>query len=312
MTITLRWTADATEMQTLFDTCARPNLLQSPAWGRCKQAVEGWTPHWAVAEENGQAVAIVQILARRFGPFTLARLNRGPLWLVASPDHQQMADVMSAIRRKWGWRRLGVVLAAPELTEDPEHRAILSRCGFHRRSVAAWSTAWLDLACGAVTLRKRLNAKWRTALTNAERHGLATDVLVGAEGMEWLLPHYLEMQKSKGFSGIPAELLRHLAANQPDDVVTIRVRSGDTPVSAVLMTCHGRSATYAIGWSNQEGRRLKGNFLALWVAAEYLRGRDCHWMDLGGIDAVNTPGIAEFKSKMNGEAYGLIGEYWAL
>ncbi|OJX68161.1 GNAT family N-acetyltransferase [Magnetospirillum sp. 64-120] len=312
MTITLRWTVDATEMQALFDNCPRPNLLQSPAWGRVKQSGEGWAPHWAVVEDDGRAVATVQVLARRFGPFSLARLNRGPLWQDANPDPRQVAEVLSAIRRKWGWRRLGVVLAAPELTESPEHRAIMAQCGFHRRSVAAWSTGWLDLACGAAMLRKRLNAKWRTALTNAERNGLATDVLIGAEGMEWLLPQYLEMQKTRGFSGIPAELLQHLAANEPDDIVTIRVRSGETPVSAVLMTRHGRSATYAIGWSNPEGRRLKGNFLALWVAAEYLRGRDCHWMDLGGIDAVNTPGIAEFKTKMNSEAYTLVGEYWAV
>lgn len=42
----------------------------------------------------------------------------------------------------------------------------------------------------------------------------------------------------------------------------------------------------------------------------YFEKNGFRWFDLGGIDEINTPSIAEFKLGVNGKRYELTGEYF--
>jgi lipid II:glycine glycyltransferase (peptidoglycan interpeptide bridge formation enzyme) len=82
------------------------------------------------------------------------------------------------------------------------------------------------------------------------------------------------------------------------------------PVAGICLARHGNAATYLLGWNGDEGRRYRANHYLLWEAIRRLPGSDTAWLDLGGLDEENTPGITSFKMGLNGERYELIGEYW--
>ena len=80
------------------------------------------------------------------------------------------------------------------------------------------------------------------------------------------------------------------------------------PVAAILLTVHGNSATYLVGWSGDAGRRVRAHNLLLWRAVEHLKSAGIRWLDLGGINA-DAPGVAHFKRGMGGELVTLAGGY---
>lgn len=309
--IGLDWIADRAAYEDLLARAPHAGLLQGWAWGEAKAEVENWRPRRVVLSRGGTPVAVAQILERRLGPVRLARLNRGPAWLEAAPDARIMAEALVALRRVWRWYRGGILLAAPEVPQSES--ALLAGQGWRRRKAPEWCSAWLELAPDEAALRKGLNGKWRNMLVNAEKAGMAVSVLEGAAGIEWLMPRYQAMMADKGFAGISPDLARALARHAaPGDLLTLVARAGDEDASAVLVARHGPAATYLIGWNGEAGRKLRGNHLLLWRAALELKARGCARLDLGGIDAVLTPGVASFKRGLNGTEYILAGEWLSL
>ena len=58
-----------------------------------------------------------------------------------------------------------------------------------------------------------------------------------------------------------------------------------------------------------EGRALNCTYFLLWQSVKYLKENNFINFDLGGIDIVNTPGIAHFKLGLNGNYYDNVGEF---
>jgi lipid II:glycine glycyltransferase (peptidoglycan interpeptide bridge formation enzyme) len=66
-------------------------------------------------------------------------------------------------------------------------------------------------------------------------------------------------------------------------------------IASMLFLVHGRVATYQIGWSGEEGRRLSAHQLCLWEAMRALREAGVRRLDLGTVDTDAAPGLARFK-----------------
>jgi lipid II:glycine glycyltransferase (peptidoglycan interpeptide bridge formation enzyme) len=81
-------------------------------------------------------------------------------------------------------------------------------------------------------------------------------------------------------------------------------------VAGICVVRHGSAATYLIGWNGDRGRTLRANNFLLWRAVVELQSLGVRSFDLGGIDEDRAPGIAAFKSGLNGRRYELVGEYW--
>lgn len=299
------------EWEALTAAAGRSNLLQSWAYGAAKQQVEGWRPRRAVLTAHGRPVAIAQVLERRLGPTRIARLNRGPLWLVP-PTPADWRDALARIAAPWRAWRLGALFLAPELPAGAEADAILGALRCRRRGAPAWCSAWLGLDGDEAALRRNLKGKWRNMLVSAEKAGLD----VTAMPVEQLLADYARFMEERRFTGVPPAIVAAMAAHawRPDDLRALAAvpAGGGASVGGVLMARHGDAATYLIGWNNDEGRRLKAGNLLLWQGALAARRDGCRWFDLGGIDDVLTPGIAAFKRGLNGEEYRLAGEFLRL
>ncbi|HOB45468.1 MAG TPA: GNAT family N-acetyltransferase [Zoogloea sp.] len=298
------------EWDSLFARVEAPSIVQSWAYGEAKAACGGWCVERLVFERSGEPLAICQVLVKRvLGLPVAARINRGPMFLGASPAIADVKAVYGALRRRWRFGRRGMLVIAPGLAESDEHRAALRAAGFRARGVAGWCSAVLDLRLDDGTLRKRLSSNWRNHLNGAERGGLVFDLSTDEAAVEWIFARHGEHMRGKGFSGTPVDFLRALRREAPEDFFVCRALLDGNPVAGMIAFRFGRSAEYFVGWYGAEARRAKaGNFL-LWHAARAMRLHGCERFDLGGYSS--SDGYGRFKQDMRGSEYRLIEEWVA-
>jgi len=308
MSLAVAWDSlDRAGWESLFAQALRSALVQSWAWGEAKREEEGWRPRRALVSLDGRPVALAQVLEKRkAGLVRLGRLNRGPVWL-GEPDESLKRAVLGAVCRPWRvWRGAALALA-PELADGLAPPAFA-----RRRAAPAWASAWLELGPPAEEIRRRLDGKWRNMLNGAERAGL--EVEDGPALLPWMLERHAAQMADKGFDATPPALVAGLGrhAARPDDLLVLRAVAQGVPVGGLLVVRHGACATYLIGWSDAEGRKRRATHFLLWQAVRALKERGVERLDLGGIDAALTPGIAAFKRGMNGTEYRLAGEFVVL
>jgi lipid II:glycine glycyltransferase (peptidoglycan interpeptide bridge formation enzyme) len=300
----------------------KANMLQSWQYGVAKEQAEGWHAlRFLISDNSGHPVALAQILIRSF--FLLggvARLNRGPLLLDELPDDQMVERVLGALRailREALQRRWWVVQIAPELPDtDTVHKA-LQRLSLRRLPMPAWASGRLTLRLEEQALLMGLNGKWRNCLRKGERLGVLVTCHNGSDPeLNLLINGYAELQRSKGFEGLPEALLRNLALQQGKawQFGLFIAQAADTPASdepiGMLVTIrHGDTTTYLIGSTNNQGRQMQANSVLLWHAILHAKQSGCVWFDIGGLNEATPRGVAEFKKGINAAPYTLVGEW---
>lgn len=230
---------------------------------------------------GGQRVGLVQMNSRRVGPVTLSLVGRGPVWLEDLPPEERIA----ACRR--------IACGAGLVIMTPEQ-------GLFGRGLIPFMThrhhAVLDLRSGLDTFRNRFAGKWRNRLVRAEAVGLS--VCQGGptpSELEGLLARDAVQQRARGYRALPARFT--LAWTQADSggLRLYRAVYRGWTVATMLMLLHPPTATYHIGWSGKEGRRLNAHQLLLWHAIRDLKGDGYRALDLGDVNTEDAPGLARFK-----------------
>jgi hypothetical protein len=289
----------------------RSSLLQGWAYGEAKAMRKGWRVRRGVFYRGNDPIAIVQVLEKRFGLFLkVSRVSRGPL-SVADVSQNEWRVIWGELARlgcTWKGRLLSI---APESTTSGSMLPLLAEMGYRQMVPKPWESAWVDLSLGEDTLRARLDGKWRNMLVSAEKAGLGVEVGSDDHLFDWMVDRYRSSMLEKDFEGPPVSLLVALReCADPQDLQVFRAMREGRPVAGICLARHGNAATYLLGWNGDEGRRYRANHYLLWEAIRRLPGSDTAWLDLGGLDEENTPGITSFKMGLNGERYELIGEYW--
>jgi lipid II:glycine glycyltransferase (peptidoglycan interpeptide bridge formation enzyme) len=122
------------------------------------------------------------------------------------------------------------------------------------------------------------------------------------------MEHYLEDKIARNYRGPSPAFLRaiHDASTDTSPLVVHRALHGGKPVAGVLLVRHGRAATYQVGWTSEQGRAVRAHHFLLWQSVLSLVKHGCTGLDLGGINET-TPGITQFKTRMGGEPFRLVG-----
>jgi Acetyltransferase (GNAT) domain len=312
MGIDISWNIDdRRDWDAHFNRVPRSNLLQSWAYGEAKRRAERFHVRRGALHHQGQVLGIVQALERRFGLARLVRINRGPLWTApVGPDVIEAA--FAALRSSFRLWKRQVLSIAPEIENGAFDR--FETMGYRRRSAPAWSSAWVDLSMPVDQLRKRLGSKWRNLLNAGERAGVMVRADHDDAAFAWIVARYQDLIRERGFRGISVDVVRELWAlrDDPSDMLVYRSYCDDRGVAGALIVRHGTTATYLIGWSDPEGRRIRAMNVLLFGILGDLAARGCAWLDLGGIDKLGTPGIAHFKQGIGGSEYTLAGEFLSL
>lgn len=287
------------------------NLLQSWEYGEAKSRSEGWTSRRLVYSVDKKTVAISQILERRiFGILLVARLSRGPMYLIGTSD-----SIKSAVLRKttsrYSLSRLRFLSISPEILVGSSLQPVSGLMTLRRVSPIGTESALLDLSHEVEVLRLQLDHKWRNQLVVSERSGAQVSYSTEVANFEWFENVYEALRKEKGFYGIPSNLFQDIwkSFHGTGSAHLFICNYQDEKAAAVLIVSHGNSATYLAGWNGPDGRKIHANNLLLWQAVCQLKELGIKYLDLGGIDLKNTPTIASFKLGMHADNYRTIGEF---
>lgn len=287
------------------------NLLQSWPYGETK-GIEGWQVKRAVFYADHKPIAMVQVLQKRVAKIlTVSRINRGPIFLRPLTLEEQRG-VWANLVPLGNLLRGRLLAVAPELKLSGSSLIMMADMGFRQFSPRAWESVWLDIGLELDALRKRMDGKWRNMLSFSERKELQLEIGSDDQHFDWMMSRYEELMQEKDFSGPPISFLRAMRTylGDEDQLLVLRAMHEGEAVAGICVARHGAAATYLIGWNGTQGRNLKANQYLLWQAIVHLKQSGLRWFDLGGISEENTPGITAFKLGLNGERYGLVGEYW--
>lgn len=291
-------------------------LQQHWAYGETLQAISAAVQQLNILVD-GNTVGLALVGQRRFyGLIRLNSLMRGPLW-TGELDSAARAAVFRALRRHFNPWRWNFMAFQPELEDTADNQGLLKQAGY-RRVMTGYSTIWCDLAADTETLRASLNAKWRNQLKSAE--GSTLEITVGGRKQHqyaWLLEKETAQQKTRGYQGIPTGLVPIYASIAdrfaPDDpsvgVMSVSAIAGRKKVAGAVFLLHGNSATYHIGWSGDDGRRMNAQNRVLWEGMLALKERGIRFLDMGGINTGEGAGIARFKLGLGAKPVTLVGTW---
>ena len=312
--IRIEWNkSNKAQWDSLIINTGKSNLLQSWTYGESKSKVEGWIVNRVIWYQDDKVVALAQVLEKRIAKLLrVYRVNRGPLFI--NSDASIKNTVVHQLLSFGNIFKGKILSVSLELEKNSENFACLSQTNLIVPDPKGYSSIWIDLRLSLDIIRKSLNGKWRNMLVFAEKQVLQIESGSSQNIIDWVCDIHNENMKEKRFKGISTELLKSLAMEKDviNPLLVYKAFFEGKPVASVCVACHGNAATYLIGWTGEEGRRLKANYLLLWEAVKELQERKVEWFDLGGIDAEATPGITSFKEGMNGAFYHIVPSGWSI
>lgn len=236
--------------------------------------------------DNERLVALAQLIHRKLAVFHACVCTRGPIWTAPDVDRYRAID---ALKRSLPLPFLRGLFVTPEDDAAPMRAAGLARV------MTPFTTAEIDLTQPPHRLRAAMRQKWRNRLAVAERAGLTICRADRHPDLyAWLLEKEAARQRAQRYTALPPALVP--AWHQAKGSLRVfTAYSEEDPIAAMLFLLHGRRATYHIGWSGPEGKRLNAHNLLMWTAMTRLPKAGVERLDLGGLNTEDVPGIARFK-----------------
>ena len=268
-----------------------------------------------VVSEEGDIIALGQIVTRRFfGFFKFTLLLKGPVWL-KDISAEQKQQVIENVRARYPLKYFNLFAFSPEHGAETETSELDSykKMGF-RRIISGNSTVLIDLSQSEEQLWQNLYGKNRTHIRKGEKNGF--EVVFGDHNhryTDWLLSQERKQQKEKKYQGLPVELVQgygDFTVKGKGVYTAFAVEAGDDePMSGVLFLCHGRCATYHIGWNGPRGRKARALNLLLWKMIVKLKAAGFETIDLGGLNTEEGADIARYKLSFGGKVISLCGTF---
>lgn len=312
MNCTIEWNGlSRVEWERRFTTLRRSTLLQSYDYARAAAPLYGQRPRWGLIMMDGREAGLVQMMEAGFLGLHAFTLDRGPLWFDGFGGIAHIKAFFDTLNRQFPPRFGRKRRVIPEIPASPAATGILQQAGL-RYHGPQYSTAWLDLRQDLESLRAGLRGNWRGTLKKAEQDaGLSLEWDAPLQALPFLVEHYRADKAMRRYGGPDARLVNALGkqAGQSGNLLIGRVVRDGHIIAAVMILCHGASATYQIGWSNEAGRKYGGHHILLWSALGVMQSKGIRDFDLGGINDDEAAGVSAFKDGLGGQRVTLCGLY---
>lgn len=310
MLCTIDWNLlNFSEWNAYFKEIPYSTVLQSYEYALSMAPIYGQKPRWGLISIDGQKAGLCQIMEAGVLKNTLHAviLDRGPLWFEGFGTFEHFKAFAHEFDRQFPKRLLRKRRFIPEIQNSTAVTQHLQALGFQKAS-QTYQTYWLDLDHDLQTLEKNLKKKWRYSLNKARETDLEIIWEEQGKGFQSFLVKYEADKDAKSYDGPSAKLLSALAENfAPSKNLLIGYAYLESKAcAAILILCHGQSATYQVGWTTDEGRNANAHHYILWEALETLKSRGIRQFDLGGIHD-QAKGIKTFKQGMGGKHSELAG-----
>ncbi len=288
-----------------FNAITQSYLSQSWDYGEAKKRGQRWCPMRGIVKENDQPIALFQAWIKSFGLFKVVRMSYGPLWLIESPNLEQIKGVFYAIKCLWNIKRGSILFVAPNLPHLSEYSQILTELRYYKRKTEIFESGHVDLTQPTTTLRKELRGNWRNQLTSAEKKELVFHASVERDDFHWLMQCFKQYRKEKKFYGHSIYLLEALFDQlAPKKNITICiVNHHQERVAGMLMADYGSACVPLVICMSPQGKKLNAGNVLFWNAMMVAKDKGMVCFDLGGTNG------STFKTGVPHEPYQMLGEY---
>lgn len=314
MTITINWnTLCIEDWEKKFSQIPRSNLLQSYSFAQVQCPLEKQKARWGLIVIDGKEAGLVQVFEAGllWNAFHAVIVDRGPLWFEGAGSAIHIRRTMDELNRQFPVRFGRKRRIIPEMEDGTAIRKMIDQTGFERLERKGYETVWMDLTQDAETLRAAMKSNWRNKLNKSERAGIAIEIDKTGEHFPWMIGIYAGDKAARDYGGPSPKFLQKYMPNllKRGELLALRAIQNGTPVAFVILACHGRSATYLVGWSSKEGRDAAAHHLLLWEGVKMLQQKGIKDLDLGGVNDESADGIKTFKEGMGGRTVRYVGHY---
>lgn len=312
-TIKIAWdTLSINDWERRFLTIPYSNYIQSYSYARAASPHYKQKPRWGLIIIDGKEAGLVQMFETGllWNAIHAVMIDRGPLWFEGFGGALHTKLFFDEINRLYPIRFGRKRRFLPEIEDGLTAQKLIAQTGLVRREEqTGYQTIWIDLTKDEEVLRAALRGNWRNALSKAERSDLVVEQGNGV--LEWATGIYAADKAARGYNGIPPALLKNYATilSPSGDVMVSRAMKDGEPIAFIVTVTHGRSATYVVGWSSDEGREVSAHHLLLWQDVLRLKDKGIKEFDLGGINEDGAAGIKAFKEGLGGRTVRYLGHY---
>lgn len=290
------------------------NLLQTYDYARAACPIEKQKGRWGLIRFNDNPAGIVQIFEAGilWNAFHAVIIDRGPLWFKGHGGAAHTKLFFEEFNRQFPQRFGRRRRILPEVEDGMTAQKILQSAGLSRMDRKGYETAWVNLDQPRESLRESFKSNWRNKLNKAERANLTLEWSADGSQFPLLLATYAADKKNRGYDGPSPGLLSGLARfmTPKGAMIVGTAKQGEHIVAMILLVCHGRSATYLVGWTSDEGRDVAAHHLLLWEGMDMLKQKGISDLDLGGVNDEGAKGVKDFKEGMGGRTVRYVGHYY--
>lgn len=291
------------ELQHYLKKTYRTNWLQTWAYAQATFRQDHLRCKWGIIEKFEQKIGLVCIQEIILGPIQVINIHRGPLWF-HKPTDSDLVDFAYLIKILYPKKLLQRFRWNPQhqFTEESSISKIQG-LGFKLRS-EYFLTSWIDLSKSIFELRNSLNQKWRNCLNKSYKYDLKVQSQTKLIDNDLFFKHYAQHLLLKKYKG-PSESFLKIEFSElekTNNIFYFWCFQNSKPVSCMVFTLQGTTASYRIGWNTPNGRHSKSHYFLIWHAIEKFKNMEIHFLDLGGLLPEEASGVTHFKSGLNGES----------
>jgi lipid II:glycine glycyltransferase (peptidoglycan interpeptide bridge formation enzyme) len=252
---------------------------------------------------NDQLVGVAQIInIKLFKLFNIYYIGRGPIFFNATINDINSEIIYSLKKFFKSKTFINIILVSP-LSNN-----FIIKNSINLNFIKRWESLTLSLTPNLVEIKKNFSNNWRTkymekSLAINQRCFINRFDKIG----NLLDLYYDNLCKKKGrminkkFYKI--YLKKVITSNQSP--LFLEYYDSNQLEAAILIIKHGVSSTYLMGWSSEKAKKEKINQFLFWKAISLLKEDNVKFLDLGGIDSKETPGITQFKTSFGAIKYKL-------
>jgi len=264
--------------------------------------------------EGGEVVAAAQvaIVSTPLLGAGIAHCKFGPLWRPRNrPVRVELyREILRALRVEYAESRGLLLRIKPwEMTDSAE------TCSRHRQlsqlkpqsHLPKYNTFVVTMNRSMEELHGGLSRRWRSNLRKAQKNSAIHVTRSSSEkDAAVFMQLHNEMRALKTFVDTSeAECLPRLVAGLPEQLrpTIFTAYQDEKPVSSLAVSAIGETAFYLYAASGRDGRNANASYLLFWEALQWVKERNCRWLDLVGSMPKGTggyQGYRQFKKAFTG------------
>lgn len=280
--------------------------MQTWAYAQASFVTDFLRSKLGVIEKDGKIIGVLCVQEIKLGPIHIVNLKRGPLWF-EQPTAESFIEFAKAFRNEFPKTMLQRLRWMPEyqMPLDKENTTLeqIQKIGFKLRQ-ENFITEWVDLSLSVDELRKKLDQKWRNGLNKAERLNLDVKLQLQLQSRDQKLffDLYKRHTQNKKYKGPSEKFLKieFSELEKTNDILYLWCWKENQPLACIVITVHGNTAAYRVGWNTEEGRKNNAHYLLIWNAIQLAKQKSLQHFDVGGLLPDESPGITEFKKGLRG------------